>query len=319
VVINLNQATMTSSWSANFASSGDTLTVTPLSWNATIPVNGSVGFGYCANGTGRPVIVSATLTGGGATGTGGTGAGTGGTAASTGGTAPAASGGTAPAASGGTATGGVATGGQATGGTPAATGGTPAATGGASTGPAICRTVTTLPTQASLCTGTGGSYDGDSVCDANGNRCVCARNIWYCNNTCATAYPNPPTTNGDCTKGTACNYPATGAGCACVNSKWMCIGGTGCPASLPMTGQTCNDSTGAACDYPNSTASLHMVCACTPNADAGSGSTWTCYQSALCPDTQPPFPTGNCSGAAVCTYGTTHCACMQAGSTWVCI
>ena len=168
VVIALNGATVTSSWSATFANSGDTLTATPLSWNANIATGASVGFGYCANGTGRPTIVSATLTGGGDTGTGG--AGSGGAAASTGGTAPAssggtapASGGTAPASSGGTApaSGGTApasSGGTATGGT--ATGGT--ATGGAASS-CIGETVTTLPTQGTACT-----TPDQSQCDASG-------------------------------------------------------------------------------------------------------------------------------------------------------
>jgi endo-1,4-beta-xylanase len=131
VVINLNQATVTSSWSATFASSSGMLTVTPNSWNGAIPANGSVTFGICANASGtlRPVIASATVTTGGG-GTGGTGAGgspaTGGSAPATGGKA---TGGTTT-ATGGTATGGKATGGSATGGT--ATGGK--ATGGTATG-----------------------------------------------------------------------------------------------------------------------------------------------------------------------------------------
>jgi hypothetical protein len=299
VVINLNQATVTSSWSATFANSSGMLTVTPNSWNGTIPANGSVTFGFCANASGtlRPVIASATVnTGGGGTG----GAGAGGSPA-TGGTAPA-TGGKAP----------------ATGGVPAATGGAAPATGGTATGgtgPAICRTVATLPVQATACTGDAGSYDGDSVCDASGNRCICARGIWYCGGTCASKYPTPPVPNSACAQGTACNYPAQGTGCACVAGKWMCIGGNSCPTAAPMTGDACDQLTGMACDYPGTN---HFACACTANADAGAGSSWTCVVSARCPATQPTFPS-SCPGAAICAYGSTQCACLQNGSTWMCL
>jgi len=138
VVINLNQATVSSLWSASQTTSGSTLTVTPLSYNAAIAPGSSVSFGYCANASGsnyHPTItsVSGIGNGGGTTGTGGTVA-TGGTRA-TGGTT--ATGGTV--ATGGTrATGGTTgTGGTVgTGGT-RATGGT-TGTGGSSSGPTQC-------------------------------------------------------------------------------------------------------------------------------------------------------------------------------------
>jgi hypothetical protein len=220
-------------------------------------------------------------------------------------------------ATGGVATGGVATGGAATGGV--ATGGT--ATGGTGGQPCLCRTVATLPVQGTACTGDGGSVEGDSVCDASGtNRYVCARGIWYSNNVCASQYPTPPPLNGDCTKGTACTYPTQGIGCACVNLKWMCVGTSGCPdpATPPATGDACNAVTGLACDYPNANAAYHLVCGCSANVDAGTGSTWTCVQSAVCPGSQPACGT-SCSGTAVCTYGNIHCACMQSGTEWVCL
>jgi hypothetical protein len=92
-----------------------------------------------------------------------------------------------------------------------------------------------------------------------------------------------------------------------------------CPtgASQPVTGQACNADTGLACDYPNA---IHLVCGCSVNADAGAGtgSTWTCVQSAVCPASQPACNT-TCDGTAVCTYGGIHCACMQAGTEWVCL
>jgi hypothetical protein len=305
VVIALNGATVTSSWSATLANSGDTLTATPLSWNANIAAGASVGFGYCANGTGRPTIVSATLTGGGATGTGGTGAGTGGTApASSGGTAPASSGGT-PAATGGlpAASGGTSTGGTATGGT---------ATGGAASS-CIGETVTTLPTQGTACT-----TPDQSQCDASGNRCICERGIWYCNNACP---GSPPTPNTACSKGAACVYSNGTVGCGCVNSLWMCVGVSSCPATVPTTGDACNALTGVACDYPGS---IHLACICGANADAGSGSSWTCFQSAPCPATQPAYDLStSCTGPAICSYTSApnHCACTSQGpgGHWVCL
>jgi hypothetical protein len=102
----------------------------------------------------------------------------------------------------------------------------------------------------------------------------------------------------------------------------MCVGVSNCPTSTPQTGQACNTLTGVACDYPNTNPSFHFACMCAANADAGSGSTWTCVQSADCPATQPTYNLNNpCPGVAVCTYTSEprHCACMQATSPWVCL
>jgi hypothetical protein len=215
-------------------------------------------------------------------------------------------------ASGGTNSGGTASGGKATGGTPG-TGGAPTA--------CIGTTVATLPTMGSCCGNStacpGTPATGTSQCDAAGNRCVCERGIWYCNNACPGSIPTP---DSACARGAACVYGS--AGCGCVNLKWMCVGVSGCPdaASMPMTGQACNTLTGVACDYPNTNPAFHMACVCSVNADAGSGSTWTCVQSAACPASQPPYDlNAGCPGTAICTYGSTHCACMQTGTPWVCI
>jgi hypothetical protein len=113
-------------------------------------------------------------------------------------------------------------------------------------------------------------------------------------------------------------------GCACINLLWMCVGMSGCPAAsnMPVTGQACNGLTGTACDYPSSTPALHFACVCSANADAGSGSSWTCIQTGACPATQPAYDLSNtCSGTAVCTYSSApkHCLCFQAGTPWVCL
>jgi len=145
VVINLNQSTLANLWSASDVLAGTQMTVTPLSYNATIAPGASVGFGFCGNATCsnyRPTIVSVSATGNG----GGTGIGTGGTPATGGSTGTAGKLGTGGSAgklgSGGTTgsggtpgTGGV----KATGGTPGtggvkATGGTPGTGGVKATG-----------------------------------------------------------------------------------------------------------------------------------------------------------------------------------------
>ena len=173
----------------------------------------------------------------------------------------------------------------------------------------VCVTVSTLPQQYTAC-----STVGESQCLQNGNRCVCERGVWYCNANCSNI--PQPTPNGDCSnnRGAACVY-ASGVSCACVSNRWMCIGASGCPTSAPITGNACNNLTGQACDYPGSP---HLACACTANADAGTGSTWTCIASAVCPATQPAYPT-TCDGAAICSYGNTKCACVQAGTYWLCL
>src|SRR5580692_6809248 len=65
-VINLNQSTITSFWSATSAQSGTTLTATPLAWNAALAPGDSTTFGFCANATGsnyHPALVSVSETG----------------------------------------------------------------------------------------------------------------------------------------------------------------------------------------------------------------------------------------------------------------
>ncbi len=65
-VINLNQSTVTSFWSASSAQSGMVLTATPLSWNAALAPGASTTFGFCANATGsnyHPTLVSVSANG----------------------------------------------------------------------------------------------------------------------------------------------------------------------------------------------------------------------------------------------------------------
>jgi hypothetical protein len=100
----------------------------------------------------------------------------------------------------------------------------------------------------------------------------------------------------------------------------MCVGMSGCPSSVPATGEACNNVTGMVCDYPNTNPTLHFACMCTANTDASSGSTWTCVQSAPCAVTQPSYSLSNtCSGASLCTYSDSpnYCAC-RADAPWVC-
>jgi hypothetical protein len=204
------------------------------------------------------------------------------------------------------AVGGSYSGGRAAGGSP--WGGT--ATGGGAAIP-VCETVSTLPAMGTAC-----ATVGQSQCLANGDRCLCSRGVWYCNTSCA---PTPPTLDSACSRGAACTY-SSGEACACINLRWMCVGASGCPANLPMTGLDCTGSTGIACDYPNANPALHMACACTGGFDAGVASTWTCIQSAACPATQPPYSlSATCPGTAICSYGNTHCACLATGAPWICL
>jgi hypothetical protein len=127
VLIDLRQSTMTSGWSATFATSGGQLVVRPLDWNKNLAVGAKTSFGFCANApsaSARPVIAAVSANGSGGGGTGG--AATGG--ASTGGTS---SGGS---TTGGTASGGTSSGGTASGGT--SSGGT--SSGGTSSGGGTC-------------------------------------------------------------------------------------------------------------------------------------------------------------------------------------
>ena len=62
-----------------------------------------------------------------------------------------------------------------------------------------------------------------------------------------------------------------------------------------------------------------MTCVCTANADASTGSTWTCVQSQVCPATQPAYSLAStCPGFAFCSYDATLCGCVAPGSPWVC-
>jgi hypothetical protein len=204
------------------------------------------------------------------------------------------------------------TGGTATGGT-SSTGGAPSI---------VCEVVPSLPTQGACCGQSACPTEppaGTSQCLASGERCVCQRGIWYCNNACPDTEPTP---NTSCSRGAACTYSDGNVGCACINLLWMCIGVSDCPASMPRTGNACDDLTGIACDYPNADPALHFACMCTANADAGSGATWICVQSAACPASQPVYGTdGTCPGIAVCTYASEprHCACLQPQGAWICI
>ncbi len=216
------------------------------------------------------------------------------------------------------ATGGTPNGDGATGGTEA--GGTDTAgtssTGGATAGgaPSVCQVVSSLPVQGEAC-----PTPGESQCLSSGERCLCERGIWYCNNACP---DSQPTANTACSRGAACTYSNGDVGCACVNSLWMCIGVSDCPASQPTTGNACDGLSGIACDYPNSNPALHFACMCSAGADASSGATWICVQSARCPATQPAYAVNNvCPGIAVCTYASEprHCACLQAQNAWICI
>jgi mannose/cellobiose epimerase-like protein (N-acyl-D-glucosamine 2-epimerase family) len=133
VVIELNQASIYTTWNGTFSGSGSRETITPVGWNASVAPGGVQSFGYCANTTGSnwsPVVISpigvpGTGGAGGNVGTGGSGSGgfliTGGVATGVVATGGVATGGV---ATGGAATGGVATGGISTGGIPATGGNT---------------------------------------------------------------------------------------------------------------------------------------------------------------------------------------------------
>ena len=61
VVMQLNQASIYTSWNGNVAGSGSLKSVTPVGWNAVIQPAGTQSFGYCANVTGSnstPQIIS---------------------------------------------------------------------------------------------------------------------------------------------------------------------------------------------------------------------------------------------------------------------
>ena len=188
------------------------------------------------------------------------------------------------------------------------------ATGGAASVP-VCDAVDSLPDIGTAC-----STPGESRCDPSGNQCVCARGIWYCNTNCASTYPTEPSPCSDCVRGSACNYPS-GASCACTSTSWTCLGGSACPAAANTltSGQACDGLTGLACDYPNSNPALHIACFCTGKADASAGSTWICIQLGACPKTNPAYGVSNvCPGVTFCSYDSTRCSCLEAGTPWVC-
>ncbi len=237
---------------------------------------------------------------------------------------------------GGTGSGGLPTGGKATGGDIGWTGGSSSgststggnASGGGPTGGAASTcygtVVSTLPTQGACCGQPACASEpgtGTSLCLANGDRCVCQRGVWFCNNPCPDTEPTP---NTSCNQGAACNYSNGTVGCACINGLWFCLGSSGCPdsANQPVTGDVCNGLTNVFCDYPDPANPLdpHLACVCNPTGDPSSGSQWTCIQSGRCQTTQPAYGT-TCNGTADCTYSTPpyHCVCLQAGTPWVCV
>jgi hypothetical protein len=186
------------------------------------------------------------------------------------------------------------------------------ATGGTASVPP-CDAVDSLPSIGTSC-----PTPGESRCDPSGNQCVCARGIWYCNLNCASTYPTEPAPCSDCIRGTACNYPS-GASCACMNLKWMCIGTSACPPSQPAIGDACDGLTGTWCDYPNSNPAYNMALYCGPKPYSNTASIWGGFQSAPCPATEPAYGLSSaCSGAALCSYGSTRCTCSQTGTPWVC-
>jgi hypothetical protein len=206
---------------------------------------------------------------------------------------------------GGSAAGGAATGGSATGGTASVP---------------VCDIVDSLPPIGSTC-----NFTGESRCDRSGNQCACQRGIWYCNTSCASTYPTEPSLDSACVKGSACTYPS-GVSCTCVGGKWMCMGGSFCPAVRPVDTVPCTDLTGAICEYPaDARHAASAVCECVSNEiflplfDAGSGSSWACMAPSACPLTQPIYGSGDsCPGYyALCSYGSTLCTC-QGGTSWTC-
>lgn len=67
VVLDSGGSTISQVWNATSTQSGTQLTMKPLSWNASIAPAGSVGFGFCGTGSGRPSLGSLTVTGGSST------------------------------------------------------------------------------------------------------------------------------------------------------------------------------------------------------------------------------------------------------------
>ncbi|WP_437722824.1 GDSL-type esterase/lipase family protein [Sorangium sp. So ce861] len=64
MVVELGGTTVTNLWGARSTPSGGRLNVTNEGYNGAIAKGGTASWGFCANGTGRPAIVSASSTGG---------------------------------------------------------------------------------------------------------------------------------------------------------------------------------------------------------------------------------------------------------------
>jgi hypothetical protein len=199
--------------------------------------------------------------------------------------------------SGGMSTGGAVTGGVATGG---------AATGGRTSVP-VCELVTALPAK-----GTGCATMGQSLCQADGGRCVCERGIWFCNTPCDATLPTP---GSACDRGTVCANPSDVA-CNCNFGVWYCTHLSGCPVDHPLTGDACTGLEETFCAYPRGvTDSYDRTCFCSQ----GTGGSWLCRQLS-CPAEQPSYDQNVPCGDyvyAICTYGSTVCECLG-GGTWFC-
>jgi hypothetical protein len=278
-------------------------------------IDAATGAGSIAAG-GAPSSGGATLDGGGLSSGGGSSG-----AVAMGGTVPSggattggsvSSGGAPPtggaAVSGGMATGGLpGSGGVRTGG--AATGGVPsggAATGGTTSVP-VCEPVTALPAKGTNCATTG-----QSLCQADGGRCVCERGIWYCNTGCDTTLPTPGSA-GDL--GTLCAYPSD-VWCSCTSVGWYCMHLSGCPADYPLTGDACTGAEDMFCHYPHPIPAYDYDLACACSEGTG-GSSWTCWQLS-CPEEQPSYDlTVRCPVYGICKYGSTFCECLE-GGPWIC-
>jgi hypothetical protein len=88
---------------------------------------------------------------------------------------------------------------------------------------------------------------------------------------------------------------------------------------MPTTGDRCDALTGQFCDYPNADPVYSITCVCTANADAATGSTWTCIRPNTCPASQPAYPT-TCNAVSICAYASArdYCTCLAGGTTWIC-
>jgi O-glycosyl hydrolase len=130
VVVALNGATFSNGWNATITPGSGQLSAANLSYNGTLAPGSSTSWGYCANGTAAPSLVSLVgVGGGGSAGAGGASNGGAGGAASGGTGAKGGSGGSGAIGGGGTSSAGAASGGTASGGT--SSGGAAGASGGA--------------------------------------------------------------------------------------------------------------------------------------------------------------------------------------------